>query len=190
MDEKAEYQQLVLIHLDSLHNYAKILTRSPEETEDLLQETLLRAYRSFGSFDRSFDCKVWLFKIMRNAQIDRMRRKHARPVEEGWPGFDGLEPDTRKEVSLYPVPMNPEEILLRRLTIEEVRTAIRNLPPLWREIVELREIEGLSYQEIAEIIGKPIGTVMSRLYRGRNLLRSALEDPSTKKATSRSAHAL
>ena len=80
----------------------------------------------------------------------------------------------KADVLLYPVPLNPEEILLQRLAIDEVRAAIRRLPPLWREAVELRDIEGLSYQEIAEVLGSPVGTVMSRLYRGRNLIRSLL----------------
>jgi RNA polymerase sigma-70 factor (ECF subfamily) len=93
-------------------------------------------------------------------------------------------------VALYPVPLNPEEILLRRLTVEEVREAIRRLPPVWREVVQLREMEGLAYREIAQVIGKPIGTVMSRLYRGRNLLRSFLQDPLSEKLKSRSIHGL
>lgn len=73
------------------------------------------------------------------------------------------------------VPLNPEEILLRRLDIEEVRAGIRRLPPAWREAMELRDIEGLSYQEIAHVTGRPVGTVMSRLYRGRNMLRAFLQ---------------
>ena len=98
--------------------------------------------------------------------------------------------DLEKEVLLYPVPLNPEEILLRRVTIEQVREAIKNLPSPLREVVELREMEGLSYRDIAAVIGKPVGTVMSRLYRGRNLIRSVLQAPSLAGVESRSAYGL
>jgi RNA polymerase sigma-70 factor (ECF subfamily) len=169
VNASSDFQPLALRYLDTLHNYARILTRDPSEAEDLLQETLVRAYRGFGSYDRALSAKVWLLKIMKNAHIDRCRRRQARPVEEPLP--DELGPD--RSIS-GEIPLNPEEILLQRLAIDEVRAAIRRLPPLWREAVELRDIEGLSYQEIAEVLGSPVGTVMSRLYRGRNLIRSLL----------------
>ena len=176
MDQKAEFQALTLRNQDSMYSYAQILTRNDPEADDLLQETFLRAFRAFGSYKRHLSFKVWLFKIMKNAFIDRERRLRVRPVEVEWKGDEGLPKGLTRELVLCAVPLNPEEILLRRLTIEEVREAIRRLPAVMREVVELREIEGLSYQEIAMIIGKPIGTVMSRLYRGRNLLRSSLQE--------------
>jgi RNA polymerase sigma factor (sigma-70 family) len=165
VDQKAEFQAVVLANLDSLYNYARVLTGRRWEAEDLLQEALVRAFRAFASFDRNLSAKAWLFKIMKNAYIDRGRRERARSVEEDW--------------SIYPVPLSPdpEDLLMRMLTAEAVREGIRRLPPVWREVVELREIEGLSYQEIAEVIGKPIGTVMSRLSRGRDLLRAVLQEP-------------
>ncbi len=192
MDERAEFQELFLTHLDSFHSYALLLNRNAAEADDLLQETLLRAFRGFGTFRRHLSFKVWVFKIMKNAQIDRVRRLRVRPVEveEDWQGEDGQIKDVTKEVLLYPVPLNPEEILLRRVTIEQVREAIRNLPSALREVVELREMEGLSYREIAAVIGKPVGTVMSRLYRGRNLVRSILQEPSPAGLQSRSAYGL
>ena len=191
MDEKAEFQELCLTHLDSFYNYALVRSRSVSEAEDLLQETLLRAFRSFGSFKHDLNFKVWVFKIMKNAQIDRGRRLRVRPVEDEWRGDDGQGKDLAKEVLLYPVPLNPEDTLLRRVAIEEVREAIRGLPYVLREVVELRDIEGLSYQEIAGILGKPVGTIMSRLYRGRNLIRSLLQEPPSADARkSRSAYGL
>lgn len=167
MDEPADFRELAVKHMDSLYNYGRILTRNETEAEDLLQETLLRAFRGRTSLNWGLNPKVWLLKIMKNAHIDRCRRKLARPVEEALQEEHGL-----AECAL---PLNPEEILLRRLAIEDVRAAIRRLPPVWREAVELRDIEGFSYQEIASVIDRPIGTVMSRLYRGRNLLRSFLQ---------------
>jgi len=181
VERQTEFQAVVLGNLDSLFGYARVLTRRTSDAEDLLQEVLLRAFRAFGSFDRTLSVKAWLFKIMKNAYIDRRRRQRARPVEEEWDeGRERIDEDREAaqlgELYSCPVPLSPEDMLLRHLTIEVVREAIRSLPPLWREVVELREIEGLSYQEIAEVIGKPIGTVMSRLSRGRDLLRSSLQE--------------
>ena len=113
---------------------------------------------------------------MRNAHIDRCRGRSARPSEVALRGRRRLGAwATRKRRSSGRPLLDPEEILLRRVAIAEVRAAIRQLPPVLREAVELRDIEGLSYREIAAVIGRPIGTVMSRLARGRNLLREALQ---------------
>jgi RNA polymerase sigma-70 factor (ECF subfamily) len=190
LDPRKEFQDLALTHLDSMYSYALLLTRDDWEADDLLQEALLRGFRSFGSFDARLSFKAWLFKIIKNAYIDRWRRLRGRPGEEEWQGEDGVPKDPTKEVLLYPVPLNPEEILLRRLAVEEVRGAIRQLPVALREVVELREIEGLSYHEIAEVLGKPIGTVMSRLSRGRNLVRSHLQEPPAEGLRSRTAYGL
>jgi RNA polymerase sigma-70 factor (ECF subfamily) len=189
MNEKVEFQELFLAQLDSFHHYALLLTRNASEGDDLLQETLLRAFRGFPSFKRELSFKVWVFKIMKNTHIDRTRRLRVRPVEEEWQ-VDEQGKDLSRNVTLYPVPLNPEEILLRRVTIEQVTEAIRSLSPVLREVVELREMEGLSYQQIAEIVGKPVGTVMSRLYRGRNLIRSILEEPASAGLKSTRAYGL
>jgi len=191
MDEKVEFQELFLAQLDSFHHYAALLARSASEADDLLQETLLRAFRGFRSFKRDLSFKIWVFKIMKNTQIDRARRLRVRPMEEEWQGDERQAQDLSREVVLYPVPLNPEEILLRRVTIEQVTEAIRSLPTILREVVELREMEGLSYQQIAGILDKPVGTIMSRLYRGRNLVRSLLEEaPPSAGLKSRSAYGL
>jgi RNA polymerase sigma-70 factor (ECF subfamily) len=160
-----------------VYNYALVLTRRTEDAEDLLQESLVRAYQGFDTFDRSLSFKPWMLTIVRNVQTDRQRRQRARPLEEAV-GLDEAEPVVPMEGLLCSIPLAPEDILLRRETVEQVRDAIRRLPPLLREIVELRDIEGLSYREIATVVGRPIGTVMSRLYRGRNLLRTYLIETS------------
>jgi len=188
MEHKAEFQELVLSDLDSVYSYALTLAGTRSEADDLLQETLLRAFQAFGSYKRHLSFKVWLFKIMKNAHIDRERRRRVRQPGDHWKGQQELGEEGTKEVLPYPVPLNPEELLLRRLSIEEVREAIRRLPCMLREVVELRDIQGLSYQKIAEVIDKPIGTVMSRLYRGRNLLRSMLQESSGEEVKSRGAY--
>jgi RNA polymerase sigma-70 factor (ECF subfamily) len=190
MEQKAEFQEFVLSDLDSAYSYALTIAGTRPEAEDLLQEALLRAYRAFSSYKRHLSFKVWLFKIIKNVYIDRQRRRRVRQLGDDRNRQQELQEDVTKEVLPYPVPLNPEELLLRRLTIQEVREAIRRLPSILRETVELRDIQGLSYQKIAEVIERPIGTVMSRLYRGRNLLRSMLQEASDKDVNSRSAYGL
>ncbi len=175
MDSAVEFQGLVLEHLDSLYNYALVLTRRTEDAEDLLQEVLVRGFQSFASYDRSLSFKGWMFTIIKNAYIDRFRRQRRLPPEEPlWATRGVEEPVLSLDNPLCSVPLAPEDLLLRREAIEQVREAIRRLPEEMREVVELRDVEGLAYREIARVINRPIGTVMSRLYRGRNLLRTCL----------------
>ena len=175
MDDAVQFQELSLKYLDSLYNYGRLLTRDETEAEDLLQETLLRGFRHRATIDPALNPKAWLFKVMRNAHIDRCRGRSARPSEVVLLSGEASEHGGAEAPELRPNLLDPEEILLRRVAIAEVRAAIRQLPPVLREAVELRDIEGLSYREIAAVIGRPIGTVMSRLSRGRNLLRAALQ---------------
>ncbi len=189
MDPNEEFQALTVEHLDSLYAYALLLSRAGPGAKDLLQETLLRAFRAFGSYKRDLSFKVWMFTIMKNVSRDWARGLRLRPVAEGWKGEGWLEGDGQDTV-LSPLPLDPEQILIRNVTVEHVRQAIKNLPPVFREVVELREIEGLSYQSIAELIGRPIGTVMSRLYRGRNLLRALLQESASDTVMSRRAYGL
>lgn len=174
MDKGEEFQAYVSGCLDSLYNYALLLARPPEDHEDLLQEGLIRGFRGFGSFDRALPFKAWMFGILRNTYIDRYRRRKARPLEEP---LGDEQPLVTLDSPLYSIPLAPEDIILRQESIEHVRESIRRLPTLTREVVELRDIEGLSYQAIAMVINRPVGTVMSRLYRGRNLLRTYLVEP-------------
>jgi len=175
VDDTVQFQELALKCLDPLYNYARLLTRDATDAEDLLQETLLRGFRHRTTIDPTLNPKAWLFKVMRNVHIDRCRGRSVRPTEVALSNGDGSEQGEAEASELRPSLLDPEEILLRRVAIAEVRSAICQLPPVLREAVELRDIEGLSYREIAAVIGRPIGTVMSRLARGRNLLRAALQ---------------
>jgi RNA polymerase sigma-70 factor (ECF subfamily) len=174
VESEAHFQEVARKYLDSLYNYARVLCRDDAEAEDLLQETLLRGFRGAAGLRPGVSPKPWLFAIMRNAHIDRCRRARVRPVCEPLSDETGVEA-TGAHGPPDAAPLDPEQILLRRIAIEEVRAAIRRLPGPCREVVELRDIEGLSYREIAQVLRRPIGTVMSRLYRGRNLLRAFLE---------------
>ncbi len=158
------FEDAVLPHLDAAFNYARWLTRSDAEAEDVVQDACVRAMRYFSSL-RDDDARAWLFTIVRNAWYSRLSRRPGlgdaatRGIQDDWPD-DGLD---------------PEERLLQQHTVALVRTALEQLPVDFREVIVLREIEGLSYKEIAAVVGVPIGTVMSRLARGRERLSAVLK---------------
>ncbi|MFN7976253.1 MAG: sigma-70 family RNA polymerase sigma factor [Acidobacteriota bacterium] len=159
--------------MPSLYATALRLTRNPSDAEDLVQETYLKAVRSQGSFDTGSDCKGWLFKIMTNTFIDQYRKSAKAPplveLEEG---------DERAfaEEGHRDAGENPEESLFTNLLDEDINEALGALPERYRMPILLCDLEGFSYAEIADMLGIPVGTVMSRLYRGRRLLKKSLFD--------------
>ena len=159
------FEETVLPHLDAAFNYARWLTRNEADAEDVVQDACVRAMRFFSSL-RDDDARAWLFTIVRNAWYSRVSRKAN--VAEGTRLNDGQ--DQRPDNAL-----DPEERLLQQHTVGLVRAALEQLPVDFREVIVLREIEGLSYREIAEVAGVPIGTVMSRLARARERLQTILK---------------
>ncbi len=153
------------------------MTRNPSDAEDLVQETYLRAYRGFGGFQEGTNLKAWLYKILTNTYINIYRAKKRRPDEQA---LDELE-----DFSLYrriggleavDADRSPEAEVLDSIPEDSVRQAIEDLPEQFRMAVLLADVEGFSYKEIAEITDVPIGTVMSRLHRGRKQLQKRLWD--------------
>ena len=159
------FEDTVLPHLDAAFNYARWLTRNDADAEDVVQDACVRAMRFFSSL-RDDDARAWLFTIVRNAWYSRVSRKAN--VAEGTRLNDGQ--DERPDNAL-----DPEERLLQQHTIALVRASLEQLPVDFREVIVLREIEGLSYKEIAEVAGVPVGTVMSRLARARERLQTILK---------------
>ena len=156
------FEETVLPHLDAAFNYARWLTRDDADAEDVVQDACVRAMRYFSSL-RGDDARAWLFAIVRNTWYSRISRRGS--VMEATsaadePVDDGLDPEAR---------------LLQLRTVERVRAAIEQLPVDFREVIVLREIEGMSYKEIAAVVRVPIGTVMSRLARGRERLLAGLK---------------
>jgi len=160
---------VALVHLDALHHVALRLTRNRAEAEDVVQEAFLRAFRSFDRFNPGTNCRAWLFTILRNVFLNRVRSKGREVLEAEMGGPDQLEMATDTQVD-----RNPEEQFLQTMLHGDVDRALATLPLAFREVVMLVDIEGLTYREVAEVVGCPIGTVMSRLSRGRALLRRAL----------------
>ena len=159
------FEETVLPHLDAAFNYARWLTRNDAEAEDVVQDACVRAMRFFSSL-RDDDARAWLFTIVRNTWYSRVSR--LAKVTAGAPLNDERDqwPDNA---------LDPEERLLQQHTVELVRRALEQLPVDFREAIVLREIEGLSYMEIAAVVGVPIGTVMSRLARARERLQTILK---------------
>jgi len=160
---------VALVHLDGLYHVALRLTRNRAEAEDVVQETCLRAFRSFDRFNPGTNCRAWLFAILRNVFLNRVRTRGREVLEAEMEGLDQVEAAADTHVG-----GSPEEQLLQTVLHGDVDRALAALPLAFREAVMLVDIEGLTYREVAEVIGCPIGTVMSRLSRGRALLRRAL----------------
>jgi RNA polymerase sigma-70 factor, ECF subfamily len=165
-----EFEAVALVHLDACYRSALRLTHNRAEAEDLVQETYLRAFRSFHRFDPGTNCRAWLFTILRNAFLNRLRRDGREILLD-----DASPPEPPSDApEAAGLGGSPEEQLVQTVLHGDVDRALRALPMPFREAVILADLEGLSYKEIAEVVGCPIGTVMSRLARGRRLLRSSL----------------
>ena len=162
----------VLPHLDALHRYGLYLTKDRVNAEELSQETLVKAIRSFAQYQRGTNCKAWLFKIMMNTFLNSQRRKnHQVELDDAMIAPD----DGTPGMLATSAGLSPEESYVSMLSRTQVRQAIEKLPPEFRSVVVLCDLEEFSYREIAEILECPIGTVMSRLHRGRKNLRRRLE---------------
>ena len=167
------FEALVEPHLPTLYRLACRLVREREDAEDIVQEACLKAFRALHQFQLGSDCRAWLITILINTYRDWVRKtmKHPRPI-----GFDDIAnfySQVRKEHA-QDIMHDPERATVHADHERIVRTAIEDLPPEFRLAVLLADIEGCSYKEIAEMMACPIGTVMSRLYRGRQLLQATL----------------
>jgi RNA polymerase sigma-70 factor, ECF subfamily len=162
------FAEEALTHLDTLYRGALRLTRNPEQAQDLVQDTYLRALRYRNSFQTGTNMKAWLFAIMRNLFWDRFKGSKREDISLDEVGEFALY-DRLKDSSEV-----PETDVLDRIAAGEVVSAIENLPPLHREVVLLVDVEGFSYKDAAAVLGIPIGTVMSRLHRARQHLQKTL----------------
>jgi len=167
-DRRSSYEREALVHLDTLYRVALRLTGNAADAEDLVQETMLRAYRSWDTFTLGTNAKGWLLTILRNLFINEYRRKRRHPETvdldtiEPFAVFDEIQED------------DPQGAFFDRIVDDEVLRAVDQLPEAFREAVMLSDMEGLSYEEIAKVLDVPVGTVKSRLYRGRRMLQGKL----------------
>lgn len=169
--QQPDFAAAALEYLDALYGFAMVLTRNRSEAEDLVQETYLRASRAFGRLLPDSNLKSWLFAIMRNIWLNQVRHaKLAGPVVE-------LDAEAEERWQ-WPAQENqdPHFLLLQKVQREQIRAAVERLPVHYREVIVLRDFEGFSYQQIATILACPAGTVMSRLGRAREQLRTLLSE--------------
>ena len=177
MADQAQFADQAMEYMGSLYSAALRMTRNASDAEDLVQETYLKAYRAFGSFQEGTNLKAWLYRILTNTFINSYRARRRRPEQ--------TELDEVEDLYLYrrlggleavTAGRSAEEEVLEHFTEGEVKAAVEELPEQFRMAVLLADVEGFSYKEIAEILDIPIGTVMSRLHRGRKALQKALHD--------------
>jgi RNA polymerase sigma-70 factor, ECF subfamily len=162
--------------LDELYSGALRYTRNPADAEDLVQETYAKAYANFHQFEHGTNLKAWLYRILTNTYINAYRKRQRRPVEvPADPVTDGEDSDVTLYDRIPETVEAPAEVAaLEHLTDDEIKAALASLPEQFRMAVYLADVEGFTYAEIADIMGTPIGTVMSRLHRGRAALHEAL----------------
>ena len=168
------FKNLYQPHFKSLQNTAFRLTKNQMEAQDLLQETLYKAFRGFSSFEPETNFRAWVFRIMVNTYLTHYRKRVKQPLKVS---YDELEEFTLYQKSDLDFASTVEQVenIAGEMFDDDVQTALYKLPYYFRLIVLLYDVEGFSYQEISQMVNIPVGTVMSRLSRGRNLLRSKLK---------------
>jgi RNA polymerase sigma factor (sigma-70 family) len=172
----AEFEELAMSMVNSVYNLARWLARNDHDAEDLVQETYLKAFRSFSSFQAGTNFRAWIFRILRNTFLK------SRPLRERqlMVGLDSEE----QIIPAFATCTTPESLFIDSSGIAAIRTAIEELPAIYREVILMCDVEEASYKEIAEILSIPIGTVMSRLARARRTVREALRPTETKRVQS------
>jgi RNA polymerase sigma-70 factor (ECF subfamily) len=167
----ADFEREAIPHMDILYNYALRMTSNADDADDLVQETYLKAFRFWDKYEKGTNIRAWLFRIMKNSYINRYRKEVKEPDTVDYDDIQNFYKSIRYASA---DPNDLEEKIFGGLLEDNVARAIESLPEDFRTVVILCDIEGLSYEEIAEFVDSPIGTIRSRLHRGRKMLRAKL----------------
>jgi len=169
--KQADFNEEIIPHLDALYNFGLRLTSDPNDAEDLVQDTIVKAYRFFSSYEKGTNAKAWLFRILKNSYINNYRRKSKRPQEVDYDEVATFYETIRAERTDT---SDLEDTMYRELIDDDITKALDEIPEDFRTVVLLCDVEDFTYEEIANMLDVPIGTIRSRLHRGRNLLKAQL----------------
>lgn len=178
LQKQADFESEMLPHLDAIYNFALKLSGEPNDAEDLVQETIVKAFRFFNSYEKGTNAKAWLFRILKNSYINIYRKKSRQPNQVDYDEVATYYETVRSD---YKDTTDMEDIMYRELMDDDVTRALSQLPEDFRTVVMLCDVEGFTYEEIANMLDVPIGTIRSRLHRGRNLLRTQLTEYAEKR---------
>lgn len=169
--KQEDFEEEIIPHLDAVYNFALRLTTDPNDAEDLVQDTIVKAYRFFSSYEKGTNAKAWLFRILKNSYINNYRKKSKQPNQVDYDEVATFYETIRAERTDT---SDLEDRMFRDLIDDDISNALEELPEDFRTVVLLCDVEGFTYEEIANMLDVPIGTIRSRLHRGRNLLKDRL----------------
>jgi RNA polymerase sigma-70 factor, ECF subfamily len=176
--KQEDFNEEIIPHLDALYNFGLRLTSDPNDAEDLVQDTIVKAYRFFSSYEKGTNAKAWLFRILKNSYINNYRKKSKKPQEVDYDEVSTFYETIRAERTDT---SDLEDKMFRELIDDDISRALDEIPEDFRTVVLLCDVEDFTYEEIANMLDVPIGTIRSRLHRGRNLLKAQLMDYATKR---------
>ncbi len=176
--KQEDFNDEILPHLDALYNFGLRLTTDPNDAEDLVQDTIVKAYRFFSSYEKGTNAKAWLFRILKNSYINNYRKKSKKPQQVDYDEVSTFYETVRAERTDT---SDLEDRMYRELMDDDITNALEELPEDFRTVVLLCDVEGFTYEEIANMLDVPIGTIRSRLHRGRNLLKAQLMEYAQKR---------
>lgn len=178
IQKQEDFEEEIVPHLDAMYNFALRLTSDPSDAEDLVQDTIVKAYRFFSSYEKGTNAKAWLFRILKNSYINNYRKQSKQPnqvdYDEVSSFYETIRADRTDTSDL-------EDKMFRELIDDDISNALEELPEDFRTVVLLCDVEGFTYEEIANMLDVPIGTIRSRLHRGRNLLKAQLKEYAEKR---------
>lgn len=178
VQKQHDFEEEIIPHLDAMYNFALRLTSDPNDAEDLVQDTIVKAYRFFSSYEKGTNAKAWLFRILKNSYINNYRKQSKQPNQVDYDEVSTFYETIRAERTDT---SDLEDRMFRELIDDDISGALEELPEDFRTVVLLCDVEGFTYEEIANMLDVPIGTIRSRLHRGRNLLKAQLMDYAEKR---------